>query len=460
MLTGNGKQKAGFYELPGIDIAEFGAYLDTIIHQWLRTLTGLGFTLVPLFFILDFVTAPRELALRFGIYRLICSGIVFFQYLLIRNTPPSRFSYLHGYFISLNVGGIIALMTVHLGGFDSGYYAGLNLVMIAVNLLLPWKPVHSIINSLIIIVMYVGLNITWGNQFNIINFTNHLFFMSATAIIAVSINWVRLNLIKKEFMLRSELKKARDALWGEMEIAKRIQTALLPNRGKIGCQEGMECYEIASTLVPADEVGGDYFDIIETSRGERWVTIGDVSGHGVESGLVMMMTQTSIASIVHNTVGYKPSVILSAINTVIKENISRLGAEHYMTITVMRLDEKGVIFAGRHQDILIYRAGLKKVEVIPARGTWIGIADKIKKVTIDTSVPLEVGDVILLFTDGVTEATNERGLMYGQERLKLALMHYADLPVSDIMNKIFLDVSNFWNEQYDDVTLLVIRKVS
>ncbi len=447
-------------ELPGLDVAEFDTYLVTIIHQWLRTLTGLGFTLVPLFFILDCIVAPSDLVLRFGVYRLLCSVIVFLQYLVIRNTPPAKLSYLHGYFVSLNVGGFIALMTMHLGGFNSSYYAGLNLVMIAVNLLLPWKPIHSIVNSLIIIVMYVVLNVFWGKNFDYIYFTNHLFFMGATGIIAVSINWVKLNLIKKEFMLRSELKKARDALWGEMEIAKRIQTALLPNRGRIGCKEGVGCYDIASTLVPADEVGGDYFDIIETPKGEKWITIGDVSGHGVESGLIMMMTQTSIASIVQNTSGYKPSVIINAINHVIKENISRLGVDHYMSISVIRLNDSDMIVAGRHQDILIYRSSLKKVEVIPARGTWIGIYDKIKKHTLDYLIPLEVGDVVLLFTDGVTEATNERGLMYGQERLKLSLIHYADLPVSDIMTKIFQDVSSFWKEQYDDVTLLVMRKVS
>ncbi|TAL37136.1 MAG: LacI family transcriptional regulator [Spirochaetes bacterium] len=446
--------------LPEIVTADFEAYLTTIIHQWLKTLTGLGFTLVPFFFILDYVTAPRELAFRFGLYRLICTGILLLQYLLIRNTKPAKLSYLHGYFVSFNVGGVIALMTVDLGGFGSPYYAGLNLVMIAVNMLLPWKPIHSIVNSSIILVTYTFLNAVWGGAFIASDLANHLFFMSATAVIAVSINWVRLNLIKKEFLLRSELKKARDALWGEMEIAKRIQTALLPSRSRIGCQEDGGCFDIASLLVPAAEVGGDYFDIIETSKGERWITIGDVSGHGVESGLIMMMTQTSISTIVHNTAGYKPSVILNAINTVIKENISRLGADHYMSVTVIRLNQDNMLVAGLHQDILIYRASLKKVEVVPTKGTWIGIVDRIKEYTEDMTVPVEVGDIILLFTDGVTEATNEKGAMYGQDRLKLALIHYAELPVSDIVNKIFQDISGFSRRQYDDITLFVMRRDS
>ena len=76
---------------------------------------------------------------------------------------------------------------------------------------------------------------------------------------------------------------------------------------------------------PAKEVGGDYYDIIETAGGVRWITMGDVSGHGVDSGLIMMMAQTSIISMVKNCVECKPSTVLKAVNSVIRENLSRLG---------------------------------------------------------------------------------------------------------------------------------------
>ena len=79
--------------------------------------------------------------------------------------------------------------------------------------------------------------------------------MTATAIMAVSINYVKHKLVKKEFMLMVELRKARDAIWSEMELAKRIQTALLPNEEKISG------YEVAAKMIPAKEVGGDYYDV-------------------------------------------------------------------------------------------------------------------------------------------------------------------------------------------------------
>ena len=170
--------------------------------------------------------------------------------------------------------------------------------------------------------------------------TNNLFFLSSTAIIAVSINHVKHKLVKKEFFLLVELKKARDALWSEMELAKRIQTALLPDREKI------RGYEIAAAMFPAKEVGGDYYDIIETPKGDKWVTIGDVSGHGVDSGLIMMMAQTSISAMVGNCSECQPSEVLRRVNHVIKENIARLGSDHYMTMMAIHLNESQ-IYSGR-----------------------------------------------------------------------------------------------------------------
>lgn len=431
---------------------DFTQYLDNIIHEWSKTLTTLAFTLVPAFFLLDYFTMPKELLPRFGVYRLLSTLICLAQYFVIRNTRPGNSSYYHGYFVSINVGGVIALMTIDLGGFNSSYYAGLNLVMIGVNLLLPWRALHSAINSLIIIAMYIIFNIMAGLDYSAPVLTNNLFFLSSTAIIAVSINLVKHKLVKKEFFLLVELKKARDALWSEIELAKRIQTALLPDREKI------RGYEIAAAMLPAKEVGGDYYDIIETPKGDKWVTIGDVSGHGVDSGLIMMMAQTSISAMVGNCSGCQPSEVLRRVNHVIKENIARLGSDHYMTMMAIHLNESQMTVAGKHQDIIIYRSALNKTEVISTNGTWLGITDNIENYLTDVTEKIDDGDIILLFTDGITEAASKDGEMYGQERLEQSFNQYADLPVNRLRDKIVEDVKDFQEEQFDDMTLVVIKK--
>jgi serine phosphatase RsbU (regulator of sigma subunit) len=432
--------------------SDFKYYLNSIIHDWLKTLTTMAYTLVPAFFLLDYFTMPKELLPRFGVYRLISTLICLIQYFIIRGTKPGIHSYYHGYFVSINVGGIIALMTVDLGGFNSSYYAGLNLVIIGVNLLLPWKSIHSALNSLIIIVLYVMLNLMAGPDFDRSALANHLFFMTSTAIIAVSINHVKYSLIKKEFYLLVELKKARDALWSEMELAKRIQTALLPNKQRVGN------FDVASAMLPAKEVGGDYFDIIETPEGDKWVTIGDVSGHGVDSGLIMMMAQTCISSTVSSIRNCQPSQLLNLVNRVIRENISRLGSDHYMTMMAIRFNESQMSIAGKHQDVIIYRSAFNKTETIPTSGTWLGITDNIDGYLTDIHEKIEAGDIVLLFSDGVTESTSKEGEMYGQVRLEQILNQSADLPVSKILEKIIEDVRNFQEDQYDDMSLVVVKK--
>jgi sigma-B regulation protein RsbU (phosphoserine phosphatase) len=434
------------------DENDFPRYLDNIIHEWSKTLTALVYTLVPIFFLLDYFMMPKELLPRFGIYRLISTLTCIIQYYIIRHTKPSNASYYHGYFVSINVGGIIALMTVHLGGFNSSYYAGLNLVIIGVNLLLPWKAIHSALNSLIIIAMYISFNLMSGLDYTLSYFTNNLFFLTSTAVIAVSINHVKHKLVKKEFFLLVELKRARDALWSEMELAKRIQTALLPERERI------RGYEIAAAMFPAKEVGGDYYDIIETPTGDKWVAIGDVSGHGVDSGLIMMMAQTSLSAMVANCSDCQPSEVLRMVNHVIRENISRLGSDHYMTMMAIRFNESKMTVAGKHQDIIIYRSALNRTEVIPTNGTWLGITDNIERHLDDITEKIDYGDIVLLFTDGITETTNKEGEMYGQERLEQALNQYADLPVVKLRDRIVESVKGFQEEQFDDMTLVVIKK--
>jgi len=437
-----------------IDANDFAGYRLGIMHDWMQTETALAIVLVPLFFVLDFFMMPAALLPRFAVYRLVSTLLALVQYLIVRNTKPSNWSFLHGYIAPAQVGGTIALMTVDLGGFNSSYYAGLNLVIIGGNLLLPWRATHSALNSLIIIAMYVGFNVIAGEHFETATLTNNLFFLLATAVLAVAINHVRYNLIQNEFTLLVKLKKARDALWGEMELAKRIQTALLPQR-----KGGVRGYETAVTMLPAKEVGGDYYDIIETDSGDRWVAIGDVAGHGVDSGLIMMMAQASIMTVIKGTPGARPVDVLTTTNRVIKEDIGRLGSNHYMTMMVMKLEDDSITVAGHHQDVLLYRSALSTVSAIPTRGTWLGITDQIESVMEVKKIEIADNDVALFFTDGVTEAANAAGEMYGQERLQSAFARCADLPVEKALERILDEVRSFQAGQEDDMTIILLKKI-
>ena len=440
-------------DLAGFEVLEFDYYLNGILYEWLKTMTTIAFTLVPLFFILDYFTMPKELLTRFGTYRLASTVLLIAQYIIIRQFKSGKYSFLHAFIASLNVGGMIALMTVDLGGFDSPYYAGLNVVIIGGNLLMPWRGIYTAVNSSIIIGLYIVLNVLSGQPYSPSILTNNLFFLTSMAIMATAINHLRYRLIEKEFFLMTELQRARDSLWSEMELAKRIQMALLPEN------RHLDGYDFAAVMLPAKEVGGDYYDLIEAPQGRKWLTIGDVSGHGVDAGLVMMMAETSITSVVRSMGDTTPSAVIEAVNTVIRQNIARLGSDHYMTLMVMSIGKNQISLAGKHQDVIIYRAASNKTEVISNEGTWLGIADDIGPYLGDTAVNIHKGDMVLLFTDGITEATNERGEMYGQSRLEQALNQYADLPIRKLLDKIVKEVSQFQADQLDDMTLVVLKKL-
>lgn len=429
-------------------------YLDDVVHRWTSVLSLLGFSLVPLFYVLDLVMMPTELLGRFAWYRGITTLLVVLEYIVLRRTKASRWSYVHGYFFSVVVGGMIALMTTDLGGFHSTYYAGLNLVLVSVCLLLPWSTVHSAANSLIIIGLYVVLNLMFPQpgelEFRLV--LNNFYFLCSTAVIAVSINAVKYRLVIQEFIARKELQSARDALWGEMEVAKHIQTALLPPATRIGN------FEIAATMLPADEVGGDYYDFFETADGEQWINIGDVSGHGVESGLIMMMAQTSLLTAVSSERGLTPAAALARANTVLRRNIRRLDVDRYMTVTALRLDFDRLVFAGRHQPLLIWRKATGLVERIETTGTWLGVTDELERFLEVEEVAIGEGDAVLLFTDGITESIDERDQMYGIKRLEKRFGELASRPPDEVIAAIIADVQAYSPKQEDDLTMVVLAR--
>jgi hypothetical protein len=92
-----------------IGARDFDQFLNRIIHDWLKTLTFLAITLVPLFFILDCFIVPKDLLEQVGLYRVIATFMIIIQYFVIRQTKPGKLSYIHGYIVSVVVGGVIVL---------------------------------------------------------------------------------------------------------------------------------------------------------------------------------------------------------------------------------------------------------------------------------------------------------------------------------------------------------------
>lgn len=246
----------------------------------------------------------------------------------------------------------------------------------------------------------------------------------------------------------------------EMEIAKNIQLALLPNINNLPIVP----YDVSAHMAPADEVGGDYYEAIVDVKGRLWFGIGDVTGHGLMPGLVMMMTQVAINTILQNIPDISPTTLLTHVNKIIHQNIrTKLNLNHHMTINFLLEEEPGrFIYAGAHEDILIYRAKSNAVELITTKGMWLGIIPDIEKqLTRGTgSFTLEHDDICLLYTDGVTEIMNAHREQYDLERLKQFLLKYGDSHTVEELNKILIDeLNDFKYNQLDDITYLFFKRI-
>jgi hypothetical protein len=248
----------------------------------------------------------------------------------------------------------------------------------------------------------------------------------------------------------AELDDALSSLWGEMELATRIQTALIPAKPLLhGC-------DVAASMFPAEIVGGDYYDVINVGDYD-WVLIGDVSGHGVPAGLIMMMCQTAVQTELQAHPDLAPNVLLGRINYTLVENMRRLGEQKYMTLTAMRRDPDGTFhFAGLHQDLFIRRAADGKVERIPSNGTWIGLMHDIAPNLPVSQFTLNSGDVLLLYTDGITEAKMGDDLLENDGLVAL-LEKSKGKTAEDILEGILEAIERY--EITDDVSLIVIRQV-
>jgi serine phosphatase RsbU (regulator of sigma subunit) len=237
----------------------------------------------------------------------------------------------------------------------------------------------------------------------------------------------------------------------EVELARHIQTSILPRSIDIS---GLE---FAATMTPAGQVGGDYYDVLPVNGG-CWIGIGDVAGHGLDAGLMMLMIQSIAATLVAQNPQTSPSEIVCVLNEVLFDNIrNRLRRDDHATLTILHYNRSGeIVFAGAHEEIIVYRANAGSCEIVQTPGTWVGGRRDIRSGTVDSSLQLSPGDIVLLHTDGATEIRNEDGQEFGIERLSRELESVADKPIAQIQEHLLLAVGG-WGQAADDVTLLAFR---
>lgn len=241
----------------------------------------------------------------------------------------------------------------------------------------------------------------------------------------------------------------------ELVIASNIQMQLLPKSlPQIG---GVEVYGL---MIPAKEVGGDYYDfVVSEDKGRLYTCIGDVSGKGVPAGLVMVMARCFFRPLILSHESTKK--ILEELN---KFLVADTRKDMFMSMLVIKWDVKEQIFSwtgAGHEHLLVYRGNTKKCEAIRAGGIVLGMMKKADRFFKEQTLALGPGDAIILYTDGVTEALNAQNQMFELNRVIQLVEKYGHLPAEKICNSILEELKKFMGSaaQYDDITIVAIRKV-
>lgn len=235
----------------------------------------------------------------------------------------------------------------------------------------------------------------------------------------------------------------------ELQMAREIQQGLLPHN-----LPKLTGYDVASSWQAAREVAGDFYDAFKLADDKLGVVIADVSDKGAPAALFMAVARTMIRS--HAHAGLSPVDIIGRTNDLILED-----AESGMFVTVYHSHfyeggDSAHVNAG-HNPPLIYRAQTGTTEYMPRGGRAVGwFPDNPLS---EVRLQLHAGDVIVYYTDGLTEAENPNKDQYGEERLAQTLINNANQSAEDIMTTILDDVDVFAEGEppFDDLTIMVVR---
>ena len=255
--------------------------------------------------------------------------------------------------------------------------------------------------------------------------------------------------------LNERLKSENLRLGAELDIAHRIQKMVLPRIGEL---DRISHLDIAGYMEPADEVGGDYYDVLHNGSRVK-IGIGDVTGHGLESGVLMLMVQ-SVARALYEKGAVDSKNFLGTLNRAIYKNIERTGTDKHLTLAFIDYDDDGLVLTGQHEEVLIVRedASLERIDTMDL-GFPVGLEYDIEPFVTARKVDFRPGDTLVLHTDGVTEAENQAGDFYGIERLCATVLANRDGSAQRVVDEIIRDLKEHIGTQkvFDDITLLVMK---
>jgi sigma-B regulation protein RsbU (phosphoserine phosphatase) len=260
-----------------------------------------------------------------------------------------------------------------------------------------------------------------------------------------------------ENLLQTAAQKKR--LEEELRIARQIQMSLLP-RGPLD----MNGLSVTALCVPAREVGGDYYDFFPLGENRLGVLIADVAGKGTSAALYMAELKGLVLSL--SQIYQSPRQLLIEANRILSEN---LDSRSFITMTyaVLDLANSSMTYARAGHTPLIYFSGQgtpAAAQVLVPNGMVLGLridgaAAKFAELLEEDHLSLRTGDVIVFYTDGITEAMNSSSDLFGESRLSRIVEEHGHLESGELRERILREIEAFVGaaDQHDDMTMILIK---
>jgi phosphoserine phosphatase RsbU/P len=255
--------------------------------------------------------------------------------------------------------------------------------------------------------------------------------------------------------LNEKLKVDNLRLGAELNVARHIQQMILPNPHELE----IDGLDIAAYMEPADEVGGDYYDVLQID-GVVTLAIGDVTGHGLESGILMLMAQTSVRTL-QEIRELDPVRFLDVLNRTLYKNVQRMNSDKSLTLAILSYSEGLISISGQHEETLVVRKNgeVERIDTMDL-GLPIGLDDDIARFISHILIELEPGDGVVLYTDGIPEAYNVGKKQYGLKQLCEVIGQNWHKSAAEVKDAVIVDVRQHIGQQkvVDDITLLVFKR--
>lgn len=258
--------------------------------------------------------------------------------------------------------------------------------------------------------------------------------------------------VKVENAIFYEQKLQQTKMQTEMALAQKVQLQLLPQQ-----PPSLACLDIAANSLPALQVGGDFFDFIQIPNGPLIFTVGDVAGKGMSSALLMAMSRTAIRGAVKMLHSPLPQAVLDRTNEDLYDDFTEVGMFATIFVGYFLPDRDELIYANAGHSPVIYCPNDKEPVLLEADGTAVGVLPI--NLAQNQKIRFHSGDVLVVATDGFSEASNAEGELFGYDRLLTLIGNNRHLSATQLYELLHNSIAEFSQsqEQDDDQTIIILK---